>query len=152
MWLFSGVSLRVFSLVFQILKLLSDICGCFQVQMGNNLSLWTTKESKTRQSASSVSETQCLRFCFFAPAMDSLASSTWKPKWNRFFRQNIWKGGKKKTCWHQFLDGASGLQLKVGFWEEEDSQLVRGGVPSQEANKAKSGHLVSLATPRRWNA
>ena len=36
--------------------------ACFQVQMVTNLSLWSTKDGKTGQSASSVSETQHLSF------------------------------------------------------------------------------------------
>ena len=139
--------LCVFLFVFQIL---SDVV-VFRLFSGPNGAKLITLNHKRLDKVHHLSQKHnAWDFVLFATDKLALKSLNELREKYTFFRKNNWEGGKNKTCWHQFLDGASGLQLKVGVGRRDTANWW--DEVCQVANKPKSGHLVSLATPRRWNA
>ena len=103
--------LCVFLFVFQIL---SDVVVSRLFSGPNGAKLITLNHKRLDKVHHLSQKHNAWDFVLFATDKLALKSLNKLREKYTFFRKNNWEGGKNKTCWHQFLDGASGLQLKVG--------------------------------------
>ena len=88
-------------------------CGCFQVvfrsKWGKTYHFEPQKRARLDKVHHLSQKHNAWDFVLFATDKLALKSLNELREKYTFFRKNNWEGGKNKTCWHQFLDGASGL-------------------------------------------